>query len=116
MRRFKNRGPSPAFLLTPRESRHIQSEKRVTMLDTMAGRRFADGILRFRSNLDLKGNSSSDLSHVGLLSRTRHRNHEVTLPHASLIPDNLDNLLVVGKAYGATSDAMALHACSGISR
>lgn len=108
MRRYTRRGDAPAFLLAPRESRHIRTKKRITFLDVLAGRRFSDSILRFRSNLDIKGIAHSDAANAGLLSDTRFRNFEVSLPYAALVPDRIDNLLVVGKAYGCTSDALSM--------
>jgi hypothetical protein len=96
---------APSFYLAPRESRHIRCGKTLTHLDTLAGRRFRDGILRAKSNHDIKGIGTSDSVKAGFIHA---RVFEVTIPYAALIPTALDNIIIAGKAYSATHDALAL--------
>jgi len=98
----------PSFFLAPRESRHIRCGKTVTFLDTLAGRRFRDGILRAASNHDIKGIGTSDAIKAGFIHTNRRELYELTIPYAALIPTALDNLIIAGKAYSATHDALAL--------
>ncbi len=98
----------PSFFLAPRESRHIRCGKTITYLDTLAGRRFRDGILRAVANHDIKGIGTSDAIKAGFIHTNRLAVFEVTIPYAALIPNALDNLIIAGKAYSATHDALAL--------
>jgi hypothetical protein len=98
----------PSFFLAPRESRHIRCGKTVTYLDTLAGRRFRDGILRAVANHDIKGIGTSDAIKAGFVHTNRLACFEVTIPYAALIPTALDNIIIAGKAYSATHDALAL--------
>jgi hypothetical protein len=97
----------PPFFVAPRESRHIRGGKTLTFLDVLAGRRFRDGILRAESNPDIKGVATSDAAKAGFIPLYWERVLQVTVPYAALIPTALDNVIVAGKAYSVTHDALA---------
>jgi hypothetical protein len=97
----------PPFFLAPRESRHIRGGRTVTFLDVLAGRRFRDGILRAESNPDIKGIATSDAAKAGFIPTNWKNLYQVTVPYAALIPPELDNVLIAGKAYSVTHDALA---------
>jgi glycine/D-amino acid oxidase-like deaminating enzyme len=97
----------PPFYVAPRESRHIRGGKTVTFLDLLAGRRFRDGVLRAESNPDIKGLGTSDAIKAGFLHTDRLAAFQVTIPYTALIPDAIDNIIIAGKAYSATHDAVS---------
>ncbi|MFC1805390.1 FAD-dependent oxidoreductase, partial [Planctomycetota bacterium] len=108
-RRYKKRGVSfPQVYLTPRESRRISGGYRVTVSDILAQRRFEDMILICRANFDIKGIADSDLSFSGYVEWARLTNYSVQIPYRAILPRDLDNVLVVGKAYSVTHDALSL--------
>jgi len=98
----------PAFYLAPRTTRHIKGRTTVTYLDLLAGRRFRDGVLRARSNIDTKGTETSNAFKVGFYAFERLREFEFTIPYSALIPVSLENVIVVGKAYSITNDALTM--------
>lgn len=97
----------PPFYLAPRESRHIRGGKTVTFLDLLAGRRFADGVFRVESNPDIKGLATSDAAKAGFIPTNWKALYQVTVPYAAMVPADLENVLVAGKAYSATHDALS---------
>jgi len=99
---------APSFYLAPRESRHITGSKTVTYLDMLAGRRFSDGVFRARSNIDTKGIAISDAAKAGFIPRDRLQVFEVTVPYRAMIPRQIDNVIIAGKAYSITHDALAM--------
>jgi len=109
-RRFKKTGKvtEPQYYLTPRETRHIQGAYRVTVSDILAKRRFEDLLLICEANFDIKGIADSDLSFSGYVEWARLTNYSVQIPYRAIRPVDLDNILVVGKAYSVSHDALAL--------
>lgn len=99
---------SPSFLLTPRETRHIHCEYMLKYEEMVAGRKFEDGVMRFESNMDSKGLVSSDVANCGIITQDRFFNFRLTLPYRSMLPREIDNLLVAAKSYGAFSDVFAM--------
>lgn len=97
----------PPFYLAPRESRHIKGGKTLTFLDLLAGRRFKDGVFRVESNPDIKGLATSDAAKAGLIPTNWKAVYQATVPYAAMIPATLDNLIIAGKAYSATHDALS---------
>ena len=98
----------PPFYLAPRESRHIRGGTTVTYLDVLAGRRFSDGVLRAESNPDIKGLATSDAAKAGFIPTDWRRIFKVTVPYSAMIPVRLDNVIIAGKAYSVTHDALAV--------
>ena len=109
-RRYKRGGnlTAPQYYLTPRESRHIRGGYRVTVADILAERRFEDLLLVCRSNFDIKGIGDSDLTFSGYVEWSRLKNYSVQIPYRAIRPLDLENILVVGKAYSVSHDALAL--------
>ena len=97
----------PPFYLAPRESRHIRGGKTLTFLDLLAGRRFADGVFRVESNPDIKGLATSDAAKAGFIPTNWKALYQVTIPYSAMVPLTLDNVLIAGKAYSATHDALS---------
>ncbi|MEI6872772.1 MAG: FAD-dependent oxidoreductase, partial [Verrucomicrobiota bacterium] len=97
----------PPFYLAPRESRHIRGGTQLTFLDLLAGRKFKDGVFRVESNPDIKGLATSDASKSGLIPTDWKALFRATVPYSSLIPESLDNVVIAGKAYCATHDALS---------
>jgi FAD dependent oxidoreductase len=97
----------PPFFVAPRESRHIRAGRTVTFLDVLAGRRFRDGVLRIESNPDIKGVATSDAAKAGFIPRGWERLFQVTIPYSALVPTGIDNVIVAGKAYSISHDALA---------
>jgi hypothetical protein len=97
----------PPFFIAPRESRHIRGGKTVTFLDVLAARRFKDGVFRAESNPDIKGIATSDAAKSGFIPKDWKHLFQVTVPYAAMIPPALDNLIIAGKAYSVSHDALS---------
>lgn len=102
------RGEFPQYYLTPRESRHVLGRATVTYGDILRGRRHRDVVLVCRSNFDIKGLADSDLVRCGYNENKYNRNYDARIPYRALLPRGLGGLLVIGKAYSATHDALSL--------
>lgn len=98
----------PPFYIAPRESRHITGGKTLTYLDVLAGRRYADAVLRVESIPDIKGLATSDASVAGLVAADWKLLLQASLPYSALLPTALDNVIVVGKAYSVAHDALCV--------
>ena len=85
-----------------RESRHIQGEAVLTLNDQLLHRSWPDVIYIAFSNNDIKGQISSDWFRIGLIPP----HLEIEIPYGALLPQGMENLLVVGKAVSATHDAL----------
>lgn len=105
---LKGRHISPPFYIAPRENRHIRGDKTVTYLDALAGRKFADGVFRAESNFDIKGIAASDAAKAGFIPTYWRQVFQVTVPFAAMLPVSLDNVIVAGKAYSITHDALGM--------
>jgi len=101
-------GDFPQYYLAPRESRHIKGRATVTYADILAGRRWPDTILVCEANFDIKGLASSDLALCGYTEIEFTRNYPAAIPYRALVPEKLQGILVVGKAYSITHDALSL--------
>ncbi|MGB2819350.1 MAG: FAD-dependent oxidoreductase, partial [Phycisphaerae bacterium] len=110
----RRRGPArgaddfPQYYLTPRESRHVRGGHTVTVADILSRRRFEDVVLICKANFDIKGIADGDLYLSGYIEPGYVENHSVQIPYRALRPGELENILVVGKAYSATHDALGL--------
>ncbi len=98
----------PQVYLTPRETRHIRGACRIDVLDILAGTRWEDLFFVCKANFDIKGIDDSDLSFLGFVEWERLTNHTVQIPYRALLPTELGNVLVVGKAYSVSHDALSL--------
>lgn len=87
----------------PRESRHIKADLTMTLSDQLVRRAFEDVVLLSFSNNDIKGQSTSDWVLMGLQSP----HLDIEIPYRALLPVNLEGIIVSGKAFSATHDALA---------
>ncbi|MES2202512.1 MAG: FAD-dependent oxidoreductase [candidate division FCPU426 bacterium] len=101
-------GDFPQYYLTPRESRHIRGRARLDYEGILRQKRWPDLALVCRSNFDIKGIASSDLALCGWVDRDYTRNHNAFVPFRALLPQKFENLMVIGKAYDASHDALSL--------
>lgn len=88
--------------IAPRESRHIKGRVVLTLNDQIRQRRWRDVVNVAFSNHDVKGHTGSDWLRIGLIPP----NLEIEIPYRAILPENLENILVVGKAISATHDAL----------
>lgn len=108
--KFYIRSPQTALSLNIRESRRIRGDCTVTLEDVFRGRRFPDVIARWRSNYDSHFPHSAletDLAQdwMAILGQFR-KPLWGSIPYRAILPRGLDGILVVGKAYSATHDAL----------
>lgn len=89
--------------LAPRESRHVTGDVLITLTDQLRRRCWPDVAYVAFSNCDIKGQHTSDWLRMGL----QPPNLEIEIPYRALLPKDLENVLVVGKAFSATHDAIA---------
>lgn len=100
-RRGRNTIEHGTYLAT-RESRQILGETRLTLTDQLRQKKFKDVIHVAFSNYDVKGHTDSDWLRAGLIPP----NLEVEIPLGAILPQGIDNLLVVGKAISGSHDAL----------
>ena len=101
-------GEYPQHYFTVRESRHIAGKDTVTYGKILSGKRYSDLMIRCKSNFDIKGIASSDLVRSGFVCWNYKQNFECGIPYSAIVPEHLENILVIGKAYSATHDAISL--------
>ncbi len=100
---------APQLYVTPRESRRISGDVAVTYGGILAGETFPDTMVVCDSNFDIKGLASSDILACGAVwSWSAYRRYLAPVPYRAIIPRGLDNLLVAGRAYSASHDAISL--------
>ena len=88
--------------IATRESRHVRTEASPTLNDQLHQRQWPDVVSIAFSNHDIKGHSTSDWVRMGLLPP----NLEIEIPYRALLPLGLEQILVVGKAFSASHDAL----------
>jgi len=98
----KNAHDHSAYL-APRESRHVQGDVTLTLTDHLKFTQWEDVINVHSSNCDIKGYHSSDWPRIGLMTP----NVNIEIPYRSIVPKNIENILVVGKAFSAKHDSLA---------
>jgi flavin-dependent dehydrogenase len=89
--------------LASRETRHIQGEVVVTLTDHLKFRQWEDVINIHYSNCDIKGYHSSDWVRMGLIPP----NMNIEMPFRAIVPKNIENILVVGKALSVNHESLA---------
>lgn len=87
--------------LAPRESRHIIGDVVTTLSDNLTFREWEDVINIHRSNTDMKGYHASDWFRIGLIPP----NLSIEIPYRAIIPKNVDNVIIAGKAISTTHDS-----------
>jgi NADPH-dependent 2,4-dienoyl-CoA reductase/sulfur reductase-like enzyme len=99
----------PQHYLTPRESRRLRGSETVTYSGILAGQTFDDLMIVCESNFDIKGLASSDIGACGVISSWDvYRKFQAAVPWRAVVPPGLANVLVAGRAYSASHDAIAL--------
>ncbi len=102
-RRHRGSPHDHGIYLAPRESRHVLGGVMLTLTDQLLKRCWPDVVYVAFSNCDMKGQTTSDWHRMGLQSP----NLEIEIPYRALLPHGLEGIIVVGKAYSATHDAIA---------
>ena len=102
-RRRGNNCHDHGVYLAARETRHILGDALVTLTDIYRHRRWQDVVNLHYSNSDMKGKTTSQWFLVGLIAP----NFETEIPYRALLPKGLENILIVGKAFSTTHDALA---------
>jgi hypothetical protein len=87
--------------LAPRESRHILGDVITTLTDHLTFKEWEDVINIHRSNTDMKGYHASDWFRIGLIPP----NLPIEIPYRTMIPKNLENIIITGKAISTTHDS-----------
>lgn len=101
------RPPQPSHdhsvYLAPRETRHILGDVVLTLTDQLLHRCWPDVVNVHYSNHDIKGKSGAEWVNIGLIPP----HLEAEVPYRALVPKVLESILVAGKAFSATHDAIA---------
>ena len=92
---------SSASTLGIRESRHVLGEYLLTADDLLQGVVPEDSILVASNSVDVHGRNGANTTEYKTIENGRWYG----LPLRSLIPQNIDGLIVAGRAISATSDA-----------
>ena len=100
--RRRGEGHDHTTYVAPRETRHIVGGVTLTLTDQLTLRRFPDTVAVCFSNSDIKGKSAARWVLWGLLPP----NVESEVPYRAVLPDDLDGILVCGKAMSCTHDAL----------
>lgn len=97
-----------------RETRHVHGLYIVTRNDIVEGRKFPDGIVRSAYPIDVHSPVGSGFAHEKQDSRGAFRTNYCPpagdyyeVPYRSLVPPDLDNLLVACRALSADHEGMA---------
>jgi flavin-dependent dehydrogenase len=93
-----------------RETRLIEGDHVISVLDQIVGRTYRDLISVSQSAYDPHGYHTSDYVYAGLMPLTKHETKEgfVTyIPLRSLLPKGLDGIMVVGRSHSVTHDVQA---------
>ena len=92
-----------ANMVSPRETRHITGEIELTLKDQMLLRAFPDTIHISFSNYDLKGKAMAEVVLMGILPPAT----DVEIPYRAIVPKRVEGLLMSGRGYSITHDALA---------
>jgi HEAT repeat protein len=87
-----------------RERQRIIGESFFTPLDILNKRTFPDTVVQARSNFDSHGYTIADICF--LCGPDTPKVHMANIPYRSLIPEKIDNVIVVGLGISAHRDAM----------
>ncbi len=91
--------------LTVRESRRIDAVHNLDLIDCVEGRHFEDVVALASSDFDPHNIGSSEFTKCGFL--LPHSNDiTVEVPYRSIVPKTLDGLLLAGRGYGQTHNAL----------
>lgn len=92
-------------MLTPREDRRLCGRVCVTLEDVMRGTAFADTLCHTFSTYDPHGRSFHPSGRLGLLP-AQDATRYAPVPLRALLPREIDNMLICGKALSMDQDAL----------
>lgn len=91
--------------LTVRESRRVDSVHNLDLIDCVEGTHFKDVIAQASSDFDPHNIGSSEFTKCGFL--LPHSNDiTVEIPYRSIVPRKVDGLLISGRGFGQTHNAL----------
>lgn len=93
-----------------RETRLIEGDYTISVLDQILGRTYPDLISISWSAYDPHGYHSSDFIYAGLMPPTKHETKPgfaTDIPLRCLLPKGLEGILVVGRSHSMTHDVQA---------
>ncbi len=93
---------STAASIGVRESRMIEARHVLDQEEIVAGTHFEDGIAAGNYDIDIHSPDGSGTSHYYFPAGVYY-----TIPYRSLLPKEIDNLIVAGRCIGATHEAQA---------
>jgi flavin-dependent dehydrogenase len=102
-RRSRARAYDHVEYVAPRETRHILGDYMVTLRDQLLQKSYPDTVAVFYSNYDLRGKAFADIVLFGLMPP----NLDMEIPYRALLPRALENIIISGKAYSITHDALS---------
>ena len=102
-RRRGNNCHDHGVYIAARETRHVLGDSLVTFTDIYRYRRRVDVVNIHYGNSDMKGKTTSPWFLSGLIAP----NFEAEIPYGALLPRRIENVLVAGKAFSTTHDALA---------
>ena len=92
-----------ASYVAPRESRHIEGDVTITLTDQLRLKQYADTVSVAFSNFDCQGHATADILYLGV----NPPNYDLEIPFRACLPKGLENLVVTGRAFSCTHDALA---------
>lgn len=99
----------PQHYVAPRETRRITADVQITYSGILAGETFADVMVICESNFDVKGIATSDVSACGVVSSWNvYKKFAAAVPYRAILPRGVSNVLVAGRSYSASHDAISL--------
>lgn len=94
-----------AAALGVRESRRIHGEYVLDIEDVLGGRQFADQVCRYACFVDIHEPEPGEESEHA--DRQLEPGESYGIPYRSLVPKGIENLLVAGRCFSATHEALA---------
>jgi hypothetical protein len=94
-----------AAALGIRETRRIEGDHELTVDDVLEGRQFADQVYRYACFIDIHEPRPGEKSAFG--DRALEPGSSYGIPYRCLLPKAVENLLVAGRCFSATHEALA---------
>lgn len=89
-----------------RETRHIQGEYRLTIGDVLEARQFRDQVMRYACFVDIH-KVDKEGKHSAYHDMELQPGQSYGIPYQTLLPRQIENLLVAGRCFSATHEALA---------
>jgi ribulose 1,5-bisphosphate synthetase/thiazole synthase len=94
-------------LLGVRETRRIMGEYVLNAEDVLTARKFPDAIYRYACYVDLHKVARPGTEESALAQRIPKPGSSYDIPYRSLVPKKIENLLVAGRCFSVTHEALA---------